>query len=249
MTELHHRVIGSGPPLLMISPGAGRASALRTIAEQLAGTFTVVTYDRDSTRERPSIAAHADDAGRLLEPFAPAYVFGSSIGALIGLELAVRHAGSVRALVAHEPPLLHLLPADERPRLDLHQAFRADGAESALRAFAARLGVDRGQQSSPEAAEYFLGTEVGSGMLARYRADLDTLAGTRVIPGGGAEGRDFFPFRCAAELARRLGTPLAEFPGNHTGFVTHPAAFTARLAHVLIEETGGGHRHEPCGND
>ncbi|NUR26970.1 MAG: alpha/beta fold hydrolase [Catenulispora sp.] len=237
MSDLRRRVIGSGPPLLMISPGAGRASALRGIAEHLAGTFTVVTYDRDSTRERPSIAAHADDADRLLEPFGPAYVFGTSIGALIGLELAVRHADNVRALVAHEPPLPYLLPADERPRLDLHQSFRADGAETALRAFAARVGVDRVSPSSPESAEYFLGTELGSGMLARYRPDLDALAGIRVVPAGGVEGRAFFPFRCAAELAHRLGTPLAEFPGNHAGFVAHPSAFAARLAQALIKES------------
>ena len=35
----------------------------------------------------------------------PAYVFGSSGGAMVGLALVTAHPGQVRTLVAHEPPV------------------------------------------------------------------------------------------------------------------------------------------------
>jgi pimeloyl-ACP methyl ester carboxylesterase len=58
----------------------------------------------------------ADDAQRLIVESTnqPALVFGSSVGALIGLELVARHPEKVRLLVAHEPPAWELLPDDER---------------------------------------------------------------------------------------------------------------------------------------
>jgi hypothetical protein len=36
-----------------------------------------------------------------------------------------------------------------------------------------------------------------------------------------------------ARLASQLGTPLAEFPGNHAGMIQHPAQFAARLQCLL----------------
>ncbi|MGH3929774.1 MAG: hypothetical protein ACRDTF_07335 [Pseudonocardiaceae bacterium] len=41
---------------------------------------------------------------------APADVFGSSSGGVTGIALATRHPDQVRTLVAHEPPLVELLP-------------------------------------------------------------------------------------------------------------------------------------------
>jgi len=59
---------------------------------------------------------HSDDAHRLLAELstAPAYVFGSSGGALIGLDLVAHHPEQVCTLVAHEPPADYLLPATEQ---------------------------------------------------------------------------------------------------------------------------------------
>ncbi|MFF1644665.1 alpha/beta fold hydrolase [Streptomyces sp. NPDC058240] len=37
-------------------------------------------------------------------------VFGSSGGAVTGLALVARHPARVRTLVAHEPPVMELLP-------------------------------------------------------------------------------------------------------------------------------------------
>jgi pimeloyl-ACP methyl ester carboxylesterase len=48
----------------------------------------------------------------------PAFVFGSSIGALIGLDLIARNPEQVRILIAHDPPAWELLPVAERDPSD-----------------------------------------------------------------------------------------------------------------------------------
>ena len=103
-TSLYYELSGSGPLLLVVQGGAGGAEGAAGLARQLADAFTVVSYDRRGFSRSPldgpadaagNIAQHADDAGRLLAALTdePAFVFGSSIGALIGLDLASRHPG------------------------------------------------------------------------------------------------------------------------------------------------------------
>jgi pimeloyl-ACP methyl ester carboxylesterase len=60
----------------------------------------------------------ADDVHRLLAVLngEPADVFGSSGGAVAGLALVTAHPGQVRTLVAHEPPVIELLP-DRAPKI------------------------------------------------------------------------------------------------------------------------------------
>ena len=58
---------------------------------------------------------HSEDAHRLLANLTkePAYVFGSSSGAVIGLDLYIRHPEQVQLLIPHEPVLLQLLSENE----------------------------------------------------------------------------------------------------------------------------------------
>src|SRR6202521_1083065 len=125
--NLYYEVRGSGPVLLMMPGGPADAGVFRRIAEALASDYTVVTYDprglSHSTLDAPVrderiVEIFADDVHRLLTATAkePAYVFGSSGGAVIGLELATRHPEQVRTLVSHEPPAPVLMadPARER---------------------------------------------------------------------------------------------------------------------------------------
>ena len=85
--------------------------------------YTVLTYDRRGhSRSNPAdrteayrVEIHSEDAHRPLAKLTdkPAYVFGSSSGAVIGLDLCVRHPGQVRAIIPHEPVLLQLLSGNE----------------------------------------------------------------------------------------------------------------------------------------
>ncbi|WP_436764542.1 alpha/beta fold hydrolase, partial [Streptosporangium sp. V21-05] len=124
---------------LLICGGVYDAAGYASLAQRLADRYTVVTYDRrgnsrsplDGPPESQSVETHADDAHRVLVEAGvtaadPAYVFGNSSGAIIGLELAARHPERVRVLVAHEPPLFELLPDRDRWRgvvRDVEEAF------------------------------------------------------------------------------------------------------------------------------
>ena len=100
--SLYYEVRGSGPLLLLIAGGGGGGSGdWNGFVNHLTDSYTVVTYDRrgalHSTLDNPvediPLKMHSDDAHRLLAELStePAYVFGSSAGALIGLDLVTRH--------------------------------------------------------------------------------------------------------------------------------------------------------------
>jgi pimeloyl-ACP methyl ester carboxylesterase len=115
---LFYRVTGSGPTLLILPGGHADADTVKTLCDQLVDNYVVVTYDRrglsrskiDGPVGSLTLETHSDDTHRLLAALTnePAFVFGSSISALIGLDLVARHPEQVRILVAHEPPAWEL---------------------------------------------------------------------------------------------------------------------------------------------
>ena len=117
----------SGPALLIIGSPMG-AEGFVTLAGHFADR-TVVTYDPRGAGRSPrtdgaletSPDEHADDLHRLISALdaGPVDIFASSGGAVNSLALVAEHPDDVRILVAHEPPLLALLP-------DADGAFAAD---------------------------------------------------------------------------------------------------------------------------
>ncbi|MEV0597415.1 alpha/beta fold hydrolase [Nonomuraea cavernae] len=81
--------------------------------------------------------------------------------------------------------------------------------------------------------EFFIGYEVPP--FSRYVPDLDTLRASdvRVLPAVGVASNGEPPYQAAVALAERLGTPAADFPGDHGGFGSHPEEFAARLHESL----------------
>lgn len=162
--SLYYEVRGSGPVLLMIAGGPADASGFRPVAEELADSYTVVTYDcrgnsrslMTGPREDLTVDFAAEDARRLLEAVGtgPADVFGSSGGATYGLALVARHPGLVRTLVAYEPPVTELLPDAERWRANNEQVgeiCRRDGVEPALNFFVGYVfGAGPGDGPGPD---------------------------------------------------------------------------------------------------
>ncbi len=163
--RIHHEILGAGPVLLLIPGGSGDAATFGQLAPLLARRHTVLSYDRRGYSRSPADSP-APDAGWLAEdvadalalldrysPGEPALVFGSSSGAIIGLELLARHPERVRLLVAHEPPLLGLLPdADARRAfLDTVHAIAArDGVPAAMRHFNRHVGIPEPQLPPPD---------------------------------------------------------------------------------------------------
>src|SRR5258706_13079206 len=152
---LYYEARGSGPVLLLNAGGGTDAGVFEDVARKLAHDYTVVTYDPrgnsrsplDGPPEDQQIEVHSDDARRLLETVAdgPAAVFGTSSGAIIGLDLIARHPTLVSRLVAHEPPMLEVLPDVARRCAfhdDVYDTYRREGAESATQKWAVGVGLD-----------------------------------------------------------------------------------------------------------
>ncbi|MEN3534503.1 alpha/beta hydrolase [Microbispora sp. ZYX-F-249] len=118
--RLYTERAGEGPALLLISGGGGDAGMYEAVVAPLSRRFTVITYDRrGNSRSRladpaapTSVAEQADDAVAVLghHGVERAYVFGSSAGAIITVEMVARHADRLLGAVAHEPPLVQIIP-------------------------------------------------------------------------------------------------------------------------------------------
>ncbi|MGW4891925.1 alpha/beta fold hydrolase [Kitasatospora sp. NPDC004240] len=262
--RLCYETSGTGPLLLLVGAPMG-SRGFATITPLLAEHFTVVTYDPRgilrSTPEDPAaevpLDVLTDDVHRLLAALgdAPAYVFGSSGGASIGLSLLTRHPGQVRALVAHEPPLVELLP--EREELvaaleEVAEAYAGQGLGEALKKYAALTGVERfsrppgGGRHEVTDLETFTPPADVRAILGRfflhilrptacYRPDLAALraVSARIVVAGGTESAGQLSHRAATALAAELGSDLAGFPGDHTGFQGEPEPFVRLLRQVL----------------
>ncbi|HZD72556.1 MAG TPA: alpha/beta hydrolase [Actinomycetota bacterium] len=263
--RLYYERRGSGPLLLMLgSPMDSTGFAL--LANTLADRYTVVTYDprgignssREDTAEDVTPERQAEDVHHLLSALGggPAYVFGSSGGGVVGLALVTAHPEQVRTLVAHEPPVVELLPDNARVRAeieDIYDTYRADGVEKAMQKFLAHTGLGdptgqgadapRWEPSPEEMARMRAATEHLFAHLlrptTRYRPDIQALraTSTRIVVAGGATSKGQLANRTAVALADRLGTTVVDFPGDHGGFVGVPEQFGRLLDRVLTETT------------
>jgi pimeloyl-ACP methyl ester carboxylesterase len=263
---LHYEVRGTGPVLLLICGGIYDAAGYAGLAGDLADRYTVVTYDRRgnsrSPRDEPaavSVADHAEDAYRVLRHVTsePAYVFGNSSGASIGLELAIRHPDAVRALVAHEPPVFDLLPDAEHWRQvmrDVAAAYDEGGAGAAGPVFGAAMGMSGGE---PPAGENFVPDPEMLAMFARFEKNTDVFFGQEVpvfgayapdvdalraspapiVLAAGAASVGEPPHQAALALAARLDRSAEIFPGDHGGFGAEHVSFAGRLDEVLTKRS------------
>src|SRR5579871_6902476 len=95
--NLYYETRGSGPCLLLISGGPTDGDIFSGLADCLADRYMVVTYDTrgnsrstlDGPPQDQSIEMECEDAHALLAAITsePAFVFGNSGGAMVGLAL------------------------------------------------------------------------------------------------------------------------------------------------------------------
>ena len=258
------------PPLLMIGQpmDASGFGALRSYFPDR----TVVTYDprglgrstRNDGRVDHSPTVQADDVHAVIEALGagPVEMFASSGGAVTALALVAAHPDDVATLVAHEPPLIPVLPdadAAERARAGFHEAYRAKGWGAGMAAFIAMTSW-RGEftdeyfaQPAPDPAAFGMPTEDDgtrddpllsdrSWAVSGYRPDPDALAAapTRIVIAVGEESEGTFTGRAAVATAELLGQEATVFPSHHGGFLGgefgyagQPEAFARKLREVL----------------
>ena len=109
--NLYYEELGEGVPILLIHPAGSTASTWGAAAEELARVGRVIAYDRRGYARsggEPArvLSLHTADAAAILEylRMPPAVVVGTSAGAAIAVDLAVRRPDLVHAVVAHEFP-------------------------------------------------------------------------------------------------------------------------------------------------
>lgn len=259
--RLYYEATGSGPVLLFIAGASGDGGWFEPTARRLADSYRVVTYDRRNHSrsprvagwERTSVDQQADDAAALLRFLGveSALVFGTSSGATIAMNLALRHRALVRASVLHEPPKIGILPQRDRLRDELRQkmalAVKTGGYERAMADFMAWLSdVPRSADDRATIARTLRNGEVWIraelGVVDRYDPPPQWLAEgplrTTVVVGrqGGTALHEQLRATYAAALERladRLGGRLAEMSGAHVPYCTDAAAFAAELDAVL----------------
>jgi pimeloyl-ACP methyl ester carboxylesterase len=258
------------PPLFMIGQPM-TAGGFATLVSYLPDR-TVVTYDprglgrstrKDGTVEHtPTV--QADDVHAVIEALGagPVEMFASSGGAVTALALVAAYPDDVLTLVAHEPPLIPVLPdaADaERARAGVRDAYDAGGRSAGMAAFIAmtswpgeftdeyfaqppadptRFGMptaDDGSRDDPLLSDR-------SWPVSGYRPDVDALAAapTRIVIAVAEESGDTFTGRTSRATAELLDREATVFPSHHGGFLGpesgyagKPEAFARRLRDVL----------------
>ena len=260
------------PPLLMIGQPM-TADGFGALASHLPDR-TVVTYDPRglgrSTRRDGRVdsvpTVQARDVHALIEELGvgPVEMFASSGGAVTALALVATYPDDVVPLVAHEPPLIPVLPdaaAAERALAGVRDVYEAGGRGAGMAAFIAMTSW-RGEftdeffaQAPPDPAAFGMPTEDDgsrddpllsdrSSAVPSYRPDLDALAAapTRVVIAVGEESDGIFTGRTSRAIADLLGQRATVFPSHHGGFLGEesgypgqPEAFARRLSDVLDE--------------
>ena len=258
------------PPLLMIGQPM-EAGGFATLASLLPER-TVVSYDprglgrsvRTDGRSDNDPTVQAEDVHAVIEALGagPVEMFASSGGAVTALALVAAHPEDVATLVAHEPPLIPVLPdaaAAERARAGLRDAYEAGGRSHGMAAFIAMTSW-RGEftdeyfaQPAADPAALGMPTEDDgsrddpllsdrSWAITSYRPDVEALrsARTRVVIAVGEESEGTFTGRASVATAELLGQEATVFPSHHGGFLGgefgyagQPEAFAHRLRQAL----------------
>ncbi|HET7416899.1 MAG TPA: alpha/beta hydrolase [Solirubrobacterales bacterium] len=249
---LYFEVRGAGDPMLLIPGTPGDGGQFDALADVLADHRTVITYDRagasrSALASAATVADHADDAAGLLRARAtrPAVVYGTSNGAMVALELALRHPSLVERVILHEPPLLSVLadPAPVGAMLGemIGSAMQRGGPPAALDAFLRFAFGDDVVAGWPAElrermlanAESVFGVELPA--FQAYRPDEQALADLSVpvtVAVGRDQGAPFF-LEAAEWIAARAGAEVVRTPGAHGPQFTCPA----ELARALLSTT------------
>jgi pimeloyl-ACP methyl ester carboxylesterase len=257
-------------PLFMIGQPMA-AGGFATLASYFPDR-TVVTYDPRglgrSTRKDGRVdhvpTIQAEDVHAVIEALGvgPVEMFASSGGAVTALALVAAYPNDVSTLVAHEPPLIPVLPdaaAAERARAAFSDVYEAKGSGAGMAAFISMTSWqgeftdDYFAQPAPDPAQFGMPTEDDgsrddpllsdrSWAVSSYRPEVDALAAapTRIVIAVGEESLGTFTGRTSMATAELLGQQATVFPSHHGGFVGgesgyggQPEAFARRLREVM----------------
>src|SRR5512145_126649 len=109
-TQIAYDQIGSGPVVILVDSALADRTLCVKLAGLLAQEFTVINYDRrgrgDSTDTQPyAVEREVEDIEALIDATGgSAFIFGSSSGAVLALEAAVKLGNKVKKPAMYEAP-------------------------------------------------------------------------------------------------------------------------------------------------
>ncbi|MFZ0598902.1 MAG: alpha/beta fold hydrolase [Flavobacterium sp.] len=245
--ELYYETKGEGPVLLMIPGANGDHFIFTPIREILSKTFTVVTYDRRGFSGSKLIGEQdyshridtdANDAASLIKLFTtePAFVFASSSGALVSLQLMTLHPEIIKALIPHEPTALKYLPDVDKWKAtvqEIYDIYTKEGEGPAKNKFVDDLisGTQDGElmrggkgSETPNTKYWFQhemrqypSTDFDTGKLEENK--------DKILFCVGRDSVHTMPAWPVTNLAKQFGTEVLSVPGGHLGYALHPADF------------------------
>lgn len=260
-----------GRPVIVMIGQPMTARGFDALAANLADR-TVVSYDprglgrsvRKDGRTDHDPQVQAGDVHALIASLGagPVEMFASSGGAVTALALVSAYPADVTTLVAHEPPIIPIMPdadAAERARAAVTAVYRERGSNAGMAAFIMMTSWqgeytdDYFAQPPADPAAFGMATEDDgsrddpllsdlSWAVSGYRPDVDALraAPTRVVIAVGEESLGGFTGRTSVAMAQLLGQEATVFPSHHGGFLGgdsgypgKPEAFAIRLREVL----------------
>lgn len=259
---LYFEVRGKGEPLLMISGATGDGGIYGNVAERLADTYQVITYDRRgnsrSSRNEPQnfeVSQQARDAVAVLKAagHASARIFANSGGAVIALEMAKTQPQAIRGLVVHEPPVIRIVPDYKELAAryaDINRIAHTEGWQKAYGEFRALVFGTGPIPMTPAMAklkdvfgraaknqEFFVMQELQP--LTFYAPDIAAIKANKVkivmAAGKATLEKNYFYGRTAQILAEQLGCAYVEFPGAHLSFMDIPEQWEPVLRGVLAK--------------
>jgi pimeloyl-ACP methyl ester carboxylesterase len=237
--------LSTGRPLFMFASPMD-ASGFGSLASYFTDR-PVVTYDPRGAGRNPTGTSdvtpeqHAGDLHRVIEALGvgPVDAFGSSGGGVNLLALCAAHPEDVATAVAHEPATFVGLRDSEVVLAaidDIKETYSRDGNGPAMARFiqlvmrTEELPADYLDQPAPDPAMFGQPTEDDGSRdnplirnmpaCTAYEVDVEALTplGRRIVIAVGSDSADGAAARGGRETARRLGLPVADFPGDHGSF-------------------------------
>jgi pimeloyl-ACP methyl ester carboxylesterase len=255
---LFYETYGSGPVLLFIPGASGTGNVFKRVATKLAADFTAVIYDRRGysksylTGEQDyanRLDQDADDAAALLKHLskdAPAFVFGTSSGAVVSRTVLLRHPDLIEKMMIHEPPLCQALPDGIRePYMaktkEAYEVYRSQGPIAAMEGFIdvnftpqeaklMRLGAKAHADPFGVGNQlYWFERELLVYPFADLRLDELEAHKDKLVFATSEEASELPAGMVPQILAERLGLRAIVLPGAHCGYLTDADDFAQAI--------------------